>query len=91
LIIYEKFEQLLEQPDLIRKIDGEIQRLGLSTAATSSRSALSLLNEAEQAFRVPSVNEVSPSAVPIPVREAIKRIFDDLLPRRPQQEKTGGN
>lgn len=81
-VIHNKFEQLLEQSDLIQKVGNEIQRLGLSTSSGGKESTLSLLKQAEQAFKAPSINEVSPSAVLIPLREAINRVFADLLPKR---------
>lgn len=87
--IHDKFEQFLEQSNLIEKITNEIKRLGLSISSTVSESPLSLLKQSEQAFKVPSVNEVAPSAVLIPLREAINRILADMLPRRPNQEETG--
>lgn len=89
--IHDKFEQFLEQSNLIAKITNEINRLGLSISSTGNESPLSLLKQSEQAYKAPSVNEVAPSAVLIPLREAINRILADMLPRRPEQEETGKN
>lgn len=89
--IHDKFEQFLEQSNLIAKITNEINRLGLSISSTGNESSLSLLKQSQQAYKAPSVNEVAPSAVLIPLREAIKRILADMLPRQPKQVKTGKN
>ena len=91
IVIFHKFEQLMEQSDLFKKIGDEIHRLGVSTTSSGKASPLSLLKQAEQAFKAPSVDEASPSAVLIPLREAINGVFVALLPKRLQQEETGGN
>jgi len=87
---YNGFEQLLEQSNLVEEIAAETARLGL-TSPKERESALSLVRQAKDAFVTPSGKDVSASAVLIPIREAIKRVFADLLPRRLTQEKTGGD
>jgi len=87
---YEKFEQTLEQSNLIQKIGDEIKRLGLpSTSLSGKEPPLALLRQAEAAFKVPSIDGVAPSAVLIPLREAINCVIANLLQKRPTQEKTG--
>ncbi len=85
--VFERYEKLLEQSNLIQEIEMEIGRLNLTTSSAGHESVLSLLQQAYQAFNTPSVKNVSPSAVLIPLREAINRTFADLLPRRQQQEE----
>lgn len=87
---YNSFEQLLEQSNLINQIAEELERLDLTTP-TDRESTLSLIRQGKQAFVTPSIEDVAPSGVLIPIREAIKRAFADLLPRRLIQEKTGGD
>jgi len=84
---YEGYEQFLEQSKLIEKIEIEISRLGLATTIGESESILSLLLQCKQAYQVPSREVVSPSAVLIPLREAINRTLANLLPKRPRQEE----
>jgi hypothetical protein len=84
---YERYEELVERSNLVDEIGTEIHRLGLSSSILGYESALSLLLQSKQAFQVPSLEEVSPSAVLIPLRGAIDRALADLLPKRPQQEK----
>jgi len=82
-----QYEQLLEKSNLNKELEKEVRRLNLTTSQGGHESVLSLVQQAEQAFNIPSVKEISPSAVLIPLREAINRAFDDLLKRRPKQEK----
>ncbi len=89
--IFYKYEQFIEQSPLFQKINYEISRIGLPTDSTNKESAVSLLKQAGQAFKSPSVEGVSPSAVLIPLREAINCILSDLLPKRPKQEIAKGN
>lgn len=84
---FEKYEQLLEKSDLIQELEIELRRLNLTTSKTENESVLSLLHQASQAFRIPSVTGVSPSAVLIPLREAVNRTLANLLVRRPKQEE----
>lgn len=91
IVIFNNFEQFMEQSDLLKKIGDEMHRLGVSTPPSDKESPLSLLKQAEQAFKAPSVDEVSPPAVLIPLREAINGVLVALLPKRPQQEKTGND
>ncbi len=82
---YEGFEQTLEQANIRKDIDTETNRLGL-IALTGKETISSLLVQAEQAFTTPSIKEVSPPAVLIPLREAIDQTYSILLRRRPVQE-----
>lgn len=84
---FEKYEQLLEKSNLIQELEIELRRLNLTSTRAGTESVLSLLHQASQAFKIPSVTEVSPSAVLIPLREAINRTFADLLTRRQKQEE----
>jgi hypothetical protein len=84
---FEQYEHLLEQSDLIEKIKLEISRLGLISSKSGYESILSLVQQSNKAFKVPSLKDVSPSAVLIPLREALNRAIADLLPRRRKQEK----
>ncbi|MEJ2184224.1 MAG: hypothetical protein P8Y66_11995 [Nitrospirota bacterium] len=84
---FERYEQLLERSNLIQDIEMEIRRLDLTASKAGHESVLSLLQQSYRAFNTPSVKDVSPSAVLIPLREAINRTFADLLPRRQQQEE----
>lgn len=86
---YNGFEQLLDQSNLIEKIAVEIERLGL-ISPKGSETTLSLVRQANQAFTTPSIKDVAPAAVLIPIREAVNRALADLLPRRPTQEETRG-
>jgi hypothetical protein len=88
---FERFELIIEKSNMLQKVEREIKRLALTTSTTDSQSILSLLTQADQAFRVPSISGVSPMAVLLPLREAINRIFADLLLRRQSQEKTKNN
>lgn len=85
--VLERYEQLLEKSNLNKELEIEIHRLNLTSSQAANESVLSLVQQAEQAFKIPSVKEISPSAVLIPLREAINRAFADLLLRRPKQEK----
>jgi hypothetical protein len=84
---YEGYEQLLERSNLVSEIEIEIHRLGLASSAPESKSILSLILQSKHALEVPSMGEVSPPAVLIPLREAINRALADLLRKRPRQEK----
>lgn len=88
---YERFEQLLEQANQVEELETEILRLGLTSSRAGNESILSLLHQAVEAFKAPSIQDVSPSAVLIPLREAISLTLADILPRRPHQEKTKGH
>jgi len=87
---YEGFEQTLEHANIRKDIDTEINRLGL-IALKNTETIASLLIQAEQAFTTPSVKGVSPSAVLIPLREAIEQTYTILLRRRPLQEPVKGD
>jgi hypothetical protein len=87
---YNGFEQLLEQSNLVEEIAEEISRLGM-TSPKEIESTLSLVRQAKAAFDTPSSKKVSPVAVLISIRGAINRVFADLLPKRPIQEKTSGD
>jgi hypothetical protein len=87
---YEKYEQLLEQSNVIQELEAEIHRLGMAHAKTGRTSILSHLQQSYQAYKTPSTKEVSPSAVLIPLREAIDLALDELLKRRTQQEGAKG-
>lgn len=87
---YEKYEQLLEKSNVIQELEAEIHRRGLAYAQTGRESILSHLQQSYQAFKTPSIKEVSPSAVLIPLREAIDLTLDELLKRRTQQEGAKG-
>lgn len=83
---FENYEQLIEESDPIQDLEMELRRLNLAFSGAGHASVLSLLQQAYNAFKVPSVTPVSPSAVLIPLREAINRTYADLLPRRNIQE-----
>ena len=84
---YDKYEKLLDQSNLIQEIEEEISRLSLTSSQPGREYILSLVQQADKAFKMPSLEGVSASAVIIPLREAINRTFADLLPRRQLQEK----
>jgi hypothetical protein len=86
---YEGFEQLIEQSNLVDEIAVEISRLGI-TSPKDIESTLSHVRQAKAAFDTPSSRDVSPVAVLISIRQAIERVFADLLCKRPTQEKTSG-
>ena len=86
----EQFQKMLEQYPLIQEIGAEILRLGLKSPSGTA-STVSLLEQADKAFKIPSVPGVSTPAVLISLREAILRTLADLLPKRPTQEKTKGD
>ncbi|MDH5767572.1 MAG: hypothetical protein OEZ31_01250 [Nitrospirota bacterium] len=84
---FESYEQLIEESNPIQELGMEIHRVNLASSMAGHESVLSLVRQAYDAFKMTSVKEVSPSAVLIPLREAINRTFTDLLPRRQQQEE----
>lgn len=86
--VFQKYEQLIEQANPIQELEVELCRLNLASSQAETESVFSLVQQAFEAFNVPSVNEVAPSAVLIPVREAINRTLADLLKRRTTQEET---
>jgi hypothetical protein len=88
---FERFESIIEKSNILQELETEIKRLDLTTSTTNSQSIFSLLTQADQAFRVPSISGVSPMAVLLPLREAINRTFADLLQRRQSQERTKNN
>ena len=88
---YERYEQLLEQLNEIKEFEAELNRLGLVSPGSGHEGILSLLRQSDHAFKMPSTKEVSPSAVLIPLREAINKSLADLLPKRPQQEAANGH
>lgn len=88
--VYESFEQVIEQTDFLVEIEKEIKRLKLSSPK-NKESIFSLIQQGKNSFSAPSVKDISPAAVLIPIREAINRTFADLLPKRPIQEKSSGN
>ena len=62
-----------EQSNPVQELEKEIRKLGLEYSRSEVASSLSLRHDADQAFRIPSVGQVSPTAVPIPLREAAGR------------------
>ena len=82
---YEGFEQTLEHANTPLDINAEIGRLGL-TVIKGKETISSLLFQADEAFTTPSIKGVAPSAVLIPLREAINLTYSTLLQRRPLQE-----
>lgn len=83
---FARFSNIIEKSNQIKEIEHEIDRLGLTVSPLNRESILSLLSQAEKSFKAPSVLGVSPTAVLIPIREAINRAFADLLPKRLKQE-----
>ena len=75
------------QDNLIEQIKVEISRLGLYSSKSGSASILSLIEQSNNAFKVPSHEDVSPTGVLVPLREALNRALADLLLRRINQEK----
>jgi|MudIll2142460700_1097286.scaffolds.fasta_scaffold13376_2 hypothetical protein len=88
---FERFSRIIEKSHILKELESEIQRLELTTSMSNNESILSLLSQTDQAFKVPSISEVSSVAVLIPLREAINRTLADLLQRRQSQEKTKNN
>ncbi len=79
---------VLEHGKWKEKAEKEIKRIELNNSASGRRNPLLLLNDAQDAFLRPPSEHTNPTAVLIPLREAIESSIAILLKKRPQQEKT---
>ena len=86
--IYSKYNALAESRDWSNETEQELTRLQFQQSSGKDRNPIELFHEAQAALAKPSTRETSPSAVLIPIREAIQSCLADLLRRRPRQEKT---
>jgi hypothetical protein len=81
--------QLLDRQPILERVRQGLLRCGLDRGR-GKRSALDLLEDAERAYAVPSSERTSPTAVLVPLREAIRTAILDTHARCQPQEH-GGN
>jgi hypothetical protein len=74
--------------EVVEQAKSEMERLSLDAEAPGLRSALSLLEEAYSAIKYPLVAVSGPTAL-LTLRSSINRSIEEILRRRPVQEKAG--
>lgn len=80
------YAALAERGNAADQVRAALTRCALDRRQGDLRSALDLLDDADRAVRQPSGTATSPTAVLIPLREAIGAAVQELLKRRPKQE-----
>lgn len=87
---FKAMEFLLHRSVDVNKIKEAMRALRLDMEHGSIRSPLQLLQTAEDALRRPFADEGYATAVLVPLRQSIQGSIDELLKKRPANEKTSG-
>ena len=86
--LYNQYDQVVRRQNWFAHTETDLNRLNLNNIGGEIRNPVTLLREANTALANPSDASTSPSAVLIPIREAIQEIIAELIRRRPEQKKT---
>jgi hypothetical protein len=87
----QNFYRVASRPQLLDDVSALMAQLGFDQGPTGKKSPVELLHTAHQAYSQPvsPSNPVSTSL--IPMRECIESVVNELLRRRPKQEKAKKN
>jgi len=86
----EHYAQVVHSRGWAEQAERELKRFGFDKAIVDRKNPIEQIQAAEAAFNVPSKPEADPTAVLIPLREAIEITLEVLIKRRPKQEPAKG-
>jgi hypothetical protein len=79
--------QVMERTTEAGKVEKLLQSLGLDKAPKGLKSPLELFQTAHNAYQTPVAEGTPASTSLVPMRECIRNVIDEMLKRRPTQEK----